>query len=116
MKTDKTKRIITSFGIAALFGLLLAAPFAWLEIRNNPATARDMSEFPLPLFGILWLLPTVFTLALAPLMRNLRTRENILARPFTLLLRVTLLALVAVSWVWLVNDQLPCFLGVPNCD
>jgi len=29
---------------------------------------------------------------------------------------ITFWALVSVFWVWLVNDQMPCFLGTPNCD
>jgi hypothetical protein len=40
-----------------------------------------------------------------------------MANPIALLLRVVLLGLVAIGWVNLVRDQMPCFLGgVPGCD
>jgi hypothetical protein len=42
--------------------------------------------------------------------------ERLLASPVALLLRITFLALILVFWVSLVNDQMPCFLGIPNCD
>jgi hypothetical protein len=29
---------------------------------------------------------------------------------------LALLVLIAWFWVGLVDDQMPCFLGVPNCD
>jgi hypothetical protein len=48
--------------------------------------------------------------------RGLRAGETILAHPIALLLRVAVLAFVAIGWANLVRDQMPCFLGVPNCD
>jgi hypothetical protein len=32
------------------------------------------------------------------------------------LLRVGFSALILMMWAGIIIDQLPCFLGVPNCD
>jgi len=114
--TDNTRRIITTCGAAAIISLVLVAPFAFLEIRNNTAARSSLFHFPFALFGVLWLLPTAFILLVAPVVSRLRSGENILAHPVTLLLRITILAIVATMWVSLLKDQMPCFLGVPNCD
>lgn len=107
----KTKSLLTSLGLAALIGLLCIAPLAYLEMRYNQA--RRASDFA-ALFGLLWLMPAVFTLTSVPVVRSLRA--GVLAHPMTLALRVTFMILVALCWISLVRDQLPCFLGVPNCD
>ena len=39
-----------------------------------------------------------------------------MAHPTNLLFRVAFLALIAIIWAGILIDQLPCFLGVPNCD
>src|SRR5688572_16309954 len=116
MTNSQTRRLITTFGAAAITGLILVAPLAWLEIRNNPAITGAYGNSRILLFGLLWLAPTTFILTALPLARRLRAGENILARPVALLLRITFLALISVFWVSLVNDQMPCFLGIPNCD
>ena len=113
---NDTKSIFTTFGAAALIGLLLTVPFVLLEWRYNTAQMPSLLHFPLPLFGILWLLPTVFIITVAPVARAIRSDGGLLAHPVTLLLRVVFLALIAVMWTGLVYDQMPCFLGVPNCD
>jgi hypothetical protein len=52
-----------------------------------------------------------------PIVRCLRAGEAMLAHPVALLLRVGLLAFLALGWVFLVRDQMPCFLGgVLGCD
>jgi hypothetical protein len=102
---------------AVLFGLLLIAPFAWMEWSNNPRIQSGEFKFPFALFFGLWLMPVVFYLGATPIVRSLRAGEAILAHPVALLLRVVLLGFVAIGWVNLVRDQMPCFLGgVPGCD
>lgn len=115
LMNDQTKRILKTCGAAALFGLLLVVPFAFLELWYTPAV-RSLIRFPYMLFGMLWLLPTASFITLAPVVRSLRAGENILAQPIALLLRVAFLTFAALSWVNLMRDQMPCFLGVPNCD
>lgn len=109
---NSTKNI----GAAALISLILVAPFAFLELRYNTETSRNLIHFPIPVFGVLWLLATVFIIIVASIVRTVRAGDSLLAHPATLLFRLVFLALVAWLWGGLFIDQLPCFLGVPNCD
>lgn len=115
MMNNKTKRMVTTFGPAALMSLILVLPFAILESLNQIITKQNATGLIL-LFGLLWLLPTAFIVILVPIVRTVRAGNNILAHPITLLVRVSFLALIAMMWGGLLIDQLPCFLGVPNCD
>jgi len=107
------KKIATNLISAAIISLLLVLPFVILELVNR----RDFPEsFPIVLFGFLWLLPVAFIIILVPLVRNVRAGNRMMANPIHLLLKIACLALIALFWGGLLNDQLPCFLGVPNCD
>jgi len=89
---------------------LLVLPFILLEIINR----RSYKEgFPGLLFGILWVLPIVFMLVLKPTLQHIRNREY---REVRLWLGVAILILTAILWIVILLDQMPCFLGVPNCD
>jgi hypothetical protein len=105
--------ITKSVVAAALISLILVAPFAFLELRYG---SHNYSNFPVALFGALWLLGTIFLITIAPIVRTVRAGGSLLAHPVTLWLRLVLLAFVAWMWVGITIDQLPCFLGVPNCD
>jgi ABC-type amino acid transport system permease subunit len=84
-----------------------------LELINR----RSFHEgFPIVLFGLLWLLPVAFILILMPIVRNVRAGNRIMVNPISLLLRVAFLILIAWLWGGIILDQMPCFLGVPNCD
>jgi len=97
----------------AIISLLLVIPFMIMEVANR----RNFNEgFPIPLFVIMWLLPVAFIIILMPVVRNVRTGNSIMANPVSLVLRVALLLLMAWMWGVLLVDQMPCFLGVPNCD
>jgi hypothetical protein len=102
--------------VAALVSFLLMLPFTLLELLLNDATKRNLVNFPLPLFGLLWVLPTIFMVILLPLVRDLRTGQGMMENPLQVLFKAADLALLAFLWVAVVNDQMPCFLGVPNCD
>ncbi|MBN1139696.1 MAG: GNAT family N-acetyltransferase [Anaerolineae bacterium] len=107
------KGIWANLGAPALIGLLLVLPFAALEWINR----RPFNEgFPVMLFAILWLLAAIFILILAPLVRAVRAGKRIWADPIGLLLKVVCLVLIAWVWVAILVDQMPCFLGAPNCD
>ena len=86
-----------------LLGFALMLPFLGLELRHQPG------ELPLVLFGTLWLLGSVFVALLLPLLRKR-------PRPAAILVRIGLSIVVACLWARIVLDQMPCFLGVPNCD
>lgn len=98
---------------AILAGAAVVAPFIYLELRY----ARTIySNFPFPLFALLWLLVSAFVVVAAPLIRAIRAGESVLARPAVLTVRIGFLVGAALFWIAIVQDQMPCFLGVPNCD
>jgi hypothetical protein len=98
---------------AAIISALLVLPFAMLEMINGRGAAAD---FPFPLFATMWLLLVTFILTLRPLVRSVRVKGSLQAPLFRQLPRIALMIVIASLWVSLVLDQMPCFLGVPNCD
>lgn len=115
MRKHMMKSTITNLGSAAFISFILVLPFAILESLNQTITRQNAPGLIL-LFGLLWLLPTAFIATLVPIVRTVRAGNGILASPMSLLFRLAFLALVATMWSGLLLDQLPCFLGVPNCD
>ena len=97
----------SNLAVAAGLSLLFILPFAVLELRNRPFN----QDFPIPLFVVLFLLPLTFFLLLISIARNASGASRI-----NVVLRVAAMAIIAFLWVGLVRDQMPCFLGVPNCD
>lgn len=112
---DTMKTITKDFRLAAIFSLVLMLPFAVLEALNNTITRQNTFGLIL-LFGVLWILPTAFIVILLPMVRTLRAGNSILVNPTGLVFKVAFLALLGSIWGWGFMDQLPCFLGVPNCD
>ncbi len=107
--------ITTDLRSAAVVSFALVLPLLILEALNNTITRQNAPGLAL-LFGVMWLLPAAFVVVLLPLVRNVRAGHSVMANPVNLSLRVVFLALVATVWTWALVDQLPCFLGVPNCD
>lgn len=108
------KRFITTCGGAALVSLLLVLPFAFLDFKYNSGARRAADV--LMLFGLLWFLPTVFFSIAGPLVQTMRAGQSLLATPVKLCVSAAFLVLLAFLWGGLLADQLPCFLGYPNCD
>ena len=106
--------MVSTFAVASVISVVLVAPFAFLELRHNTLAWRRASDYVV-LFGLLWLLPTVFVMTATPLVRALRSGHTVLQSPATLA-QGTLSLLVAAMWLMIVSDQLPCFIGAPNCD
>ena len=98
---------------SALISLVLVVTFIILELLNRRSFQKG---FPIPLFGVLWLLPTMLVLAVMPTVRTLRAGYGVTTNHPILLLKVVFSVLVAWMWVSVLVDQMPCFLGVPNCD
>ena len=97
----------------SLISLLLVIPFMIMEIVNR----RGFDEgFPIPLFIIMWILPVLFILIGVPILRNLRAGNSLMAQPVNFLIRVVILVVIAFLWTGILLDQMPCFLGIPNCD
>jgi hypothetical protein len=108
---------LMAFGAAALLGLFAIAPFAFMEVYNNPGIRSGEFAFPYALFHGIWLFPTMLVLAAMPILRGVRAGESVMAHPIALVLRVAFLTLVAAGWLFMLWDQMPCFLGgVPGCD
>jgi hypothetical protein len=105
--------ILTNLRWPAIISFLLVIPFMVMEVVNR----RNFNEgFPIPLFVILWLLPLLFILTATPMVRNIRAGNSLIANPVILVVRVVFLALLIWLWSGILIDQMPCFLGVPNCD
>lgn len=110
---DHMQTLFTNLRLPALISFLLVIPFMIMEVVNR----RNLSEgFPIPLFVIMWLLPVLFILTVTPLLRNVRAGNSLLANPILLLVRVVFLSFLVWMWFGILLDQMPCFLGVPNCD
>jgi hypothetical protein len=109
------KNIATTILSAALISFILVLPLAILEVLNNTITKQNLPGL-LVLFGLLWLLPTAFIVALLPVVRTARGGISVMASPVTLLIRLAFLAVIATLWAGILIDQFPCFLGYPNCD
>lgn len=107
------KSMFTNLRSPALISFMLILPFMVMELVNRQ---EFKDGFPVVLFGVMWLLPLIFILLLMPVVRNVRAGNAILARPVSLFISVVLMIFIAVVWIGAVMDQMPCFLGVPNCD
>jgi hypothetical protein len=53
---------------------------------------------------------------LMSIVEKVRAKTNIMDDPIALLPSASFLILMAWLWVGILLDQMPCFLGVPNCD
>ena len=97
---------------AAIVSSLLVLPFLILQLVNRSAFHQS---FPLPLFVLMWVLPLSFILILMPFARRL-LGKGVTAFSLSQWARAAFLILIALLWIGLVLDQIPCFLGMPNCD
>ena len=104
---------LKSFGASLLISATLVAPFIVLQWVNRRTLHED---FPFVLFTFMSLHSLFIVLLLTPALRRLRAKRSLRALKLGhwagLLLGVFLLYVYAN----VVIDQLPCFLGVPNCD
>jgi hypothetical protein len=97
--------------VPAVVGFVLAIPLALLELINR----RGFNEgFPVVLFVLLWVLPAALFAGTTSTIRILRSDRA--DAPGPLILRIAILGLIAWLWIAILTDQMPCFLGVPNCD
>lgn len=101
--------------IASLVSVALVSPFVVLELLNNGLNSGRTLDYVL-LFGLLWALPLAFLVVAAQVLRGLRSGRPFLRSPVVFSVKLAILLLVAVAWVGIVNDQLPCFMGSVNCD
>lgn len=107
------KNLLVNLKAPAILSFLLVLPFTIMEVVNRRNFHED---FPVTLFGVMWLLPVAFMLILVPIVRSARAGNSLVSNPVKLLLSISLLVLIAIVWTGTVLDQMPCFLGVPLCD
>ena len=105
----KLKRFITPI----LLGLLCTLPFAVMESVNLGGIP---DPFPYAIFLYLWLMFALFFLSLFAMLHLSKTRVSKKERLPAYLLNALVLIFTVISIAALLTDQMPCFLGVPNCD
>lgn len=123
------KNIAVNPKALAIVSLILALPMAvfylMVILKVEPFSSvlpADSNRPPVPdaidITGIIamLLLPVAFIVNLVPIVRNIRSGKSLVATPVNLVLAVALLVLIAATWGALLVDQVPCFMGVPNCD
>ena len=98
---------------AGIASAALVLPFLILESVNSPNFPRD---FPVVLFGVMWLMVMSLAFIALSLLRRLETGGRTTGDLAGLLWRVAALIVIAWMLVSLIVDQMPCFVGVPNCD
>lgn len=111
--TEETTRIggSATLWLPAVVGILAVVPFALLELVNRIGLNE---AFPFVLFVLLWVLPAVLfrlTISAIQVFRSDRAQAS-----GSLIVRVIVVGVIAWFWIALMTDQMPCFLGVPNCD
>lgn len=98
---------------AILLGLLGVLPFLIMEVVN---LGGFPDPFPYTIFLYLWLMFTLFFIALFALFRLWKSNVRNSNRVIGFILNGLLLVFCAMSALNIILDQMPCFLGVPNCD
>jgi len=93
--------------------LYLGCAFVVLQLLNRRAFRED---FPFVLFTFMSLHALFIVLLLTPALRRLRSERNLRALKLGHWAGLVLSAFLTCAYVDVVIDQLPCFLGVPNCD
>ena len=102
-----------SFGSSLLISSGLVGPFVVLQSINRRTFHED---FPLVLFAFMAVHSLLIVLLLTPPLRSLRAEASLSALKPGHWAGLLLGCFLAVGYVGVVMDQLPCFLGVLNCD
>jgi hypothetical protein len=104
---------LKTFVTSLLISCTLVAPFIVLEWVNRRTFHEDV---PFGLFTFMSLHSLFIVLLLAPAVRRLRSEGNLRALKLGHWAGLVLSAFLIFVYADVVIDQLPCFLGVPNCD
>ena len=106
-------RTLKSFVASLLISATLVAPFIVLQWANRRTFHED---FPYVLFTFMSIHSLFIVLLLTPALGRLRTARSPRALKLGHWVALLLGVFLAIVYVNVVIDQLPCFLGVPNCD
>ena len=113
LKAHSPSAIVESLKTPAIISSVIVLPFMIMELVNR----RDIyTGFPVVLFVVMWILASAFISILMPILRSGPEGNQNTRSPVSVVPRIGLLILIGWLWVGLVLDQMPCFLGVPNCD
>lgn len=82
------------------------------RLNDNLRSALDS----VVVFGMLWLTTLALAISVTSLAASFRTHGGAIPKLIGLLIRIFIVALVSAAWGNLLIDQLPCFVGVQNCD
>lgn len=93
--------------------LVLVGPFALLEIINAPAT---WGGFPTLLFLFMLGHAAIMVWLLAPVVRRVFQARGLEALGALHWTGAAVGMVLACAFAGVVMDQMPCFMGVPNCD
>jgi hypothetical protein len=104
---------LKSFLTSLLISSFLVAPFIVLQLVNRRALRED---FPFMLFAFMSLHSLFIVLSLTPALRRLRAERDFRALKLGHWAGLALSCFLMFVYANVVIDQLPCFLGVPNCD
>jgi hypothetical protein len=104
---------LKSFRALLLISATLVAPFIVLELVNRRTYHED---FPFVLFTFMSLHSLFIVLLLTPALRRLRAERSLRALGLGHWAGLLLGIFLVIVYANVVIDQLPCFLGVPNCD
>ena len=99
--------------VPAIISSIVVLPFILLESING---RNSYGMFPFALFAVMWLLLLSFLALMTTMLRSASTAHPQTSNPIRLWSGFVLLILIGWLWVVIVMDQMPCFLGVPNCD
>lgn len=108
-----TRGIRKSLGTSLLLSVLLVAPFIVLQLVNRRTFHED---FPFVLFIFMSLHSLLIVLLLAPPLHRLYAQRSHRALKPGHWVSLLLGLFLVYVYFNVVIDQLPCFLGVPNCD
>jgi hypothetical protein len=78
--------------------------------------AASSEDFPFVLFMFMSLHSLLIVVLLTPALRRIHSERNIKALTLGHWAGLVLSAFLIFVYAGVVIDQLPCFLGVPNCD
>lgn len=125
------KRFLTS-NRAALIGLMMLAPITvvyiiavfsiepmnsfFMSITTEADGVRQKVAGLAMLIGLMLMMPAGFAINLVPIARNVKSGLGLTANPSNILAALLIGSAILYLWGGLFIDQLPCFMGVPNCD
>lgn len=119
LTTPRSTAVISILLLLSYVLSIMLRNLEWEPLRNlfngpNP----DVDYLPGQIISFcLGLLPVAAgIIAGGPIVNALRTEGKMFAYPFHLIIVFTLSLLFTIGFIFMLVDQWPCFLGVPNCD